>query len=120
MNMRKMRDFLKDDLRLSIDFSRSDQNRGLEPPPVQKEPRDDQGRIPLPLDLPAESVDLVQALGGRRSHRAWTGKEISLAELGFLLWATQGVRRNAGPGRVFRTVPSAGRQIGRASCRERV
>ena len=108
MNMRKMRDFLKDDLRLSIDFSRSDQNRGLEPPPVQKEPRDDQGRIPLPLDLPAESIDLVQALGGRRSHRAWTGKEISLAELGFLLWATQGVRRNAGPGRVVRTVPSAG------------
>ena len=79
MNMRKMRDFLKDDLRLSIDFSRSDQNRGLEPPPVQKEPRDDQGRIPLPLDLPAESVDLVQALGGRRnvlrSEERRVGKE---------------------------------------------
>lgn len=108
MNVKKMRDFLKDDLRLTIDFSRSDQNRGVPAPPVQKEPRADQARISLPLDFPAQNIDLMQALDGRRSCRAWSGQEISLGELSFLLWATQGVRKNAGPSRMFRTVPSAG------------
>lgn len=111
MNMRTMRDFLKDDLRLQLDFSRSDQNRGIMPPPVQKPVRADQTLISLPDD-PASAfagrMDLVRALAGRKSHRAWRDEPLSPEELGFLLWAVQGVRGKRGITSVFRTVPSAG------------
>lgn len=111
MNMRRMRDFLKDDLRLQLDFSRSDQNRGLNPPPVQKPVRAGQTVVALPDGADAAFVgriDLVRALAARKSHRAWRAEPLSLGELGFLLWAVQGVRRKGGPASVFRTVPSAG------------
>ena len=111
MNMRLMRDFLKDDLRLQLDFSRSDQNRGIVPPPVQKPVREGQVVVPLPGDVSetfAGRIDLVRALAARKSHRAWREEPLSPEELGFLLWAVQGVRRKGGPASVFRTVPSAG------------
>lgn len=110
-DMKSMRDFLKDDLRLLIDFSRSDQNRGVAPPPVQKPPRQDQAVIPLPQDPVGEfagRIDLTRALAGRKSHRAWREESVGVDELGFLLWAVQGVRRKGGAASVFRTVPSAG------------
>lgn len=110
-DMNAMRDFLKDDLRLFLDFSLSDQNRGVAPPPVQKPPREGQEITSLPAD-PARAfegrLDLVMALAGRKSHRAWREEPLSLDELGFLLWAVQGVRRKGGTASVFRTVPSAG------------
>ena len=110
-DMSAMRDFLKDDLRLLLDFSRSDQNRGVAPPPVQKPPREGQEITPLPAD-PARAfegrLDLAMALAGRKSHRAWREEPLGLDELGFLLWAVQGVRRRGGAASVFRTVPSAG------------
>ena len=34
------REFLKDTLRLQIDFRQTDQNLGQEPPPLQKPPRE--------------------------------------------------------------------------------
>jgi SagB-type dehydrogenase family enzyme len=111
MSMRAMREFLKDDLRLQLDFSRSDQNRGIAPPPVQKAVRQDQKVIALPDAANAAfagHVDLVQALAARKSHRSWRDEPLSPEELGFLLWAVQGVRRKGGPASVFRTVPSAG------------
>lgn len=109
--MKAMRDFLKDDLRLRIDFSRSDQNLGVAPPPVQKATRPGQSIVALPPEPHASfagCTDLAQALQKRCSHRVWQKNPLNLTELGFLLWAVQGVRKNAGPSRVFRTVPSAG------------
>jgi SagB-type dehydrogenase family enzyme len=109
--MRTMRDFLKDDLRLQLDFSLSDQNRGIAPPPVQKPVLAGQQIILLPRDPVASfagRVDLAHALASRKSHRAWNEESLSIEELGFLLWAVQGVRRKGGPASVFRTVPSAG------------
>ncbi len=111
MSMQTMRAFLKDDLRLQLDFSRSDQNRGIAPPPVQKAVRQGQTVVSLPGDAVSAFVgriDLVQALAARKSHRAWRDEPLSLEELGFLLWAVQGVRKKGGPASVFRTVPSAG------------
>lgn len=110
-DMRAMRDFLKDDLRLLIDFSRSDQNRGVAPPSVQKPAPPGQRVSLLPPDPAgtfAGRMDLAKALAGRKSHRAWRDEPVSLDELGFLLWAVQGVRRKGGAASVFRTVPSAG------------
>ena len=52
--------------------------------------------------------DLQAAIGGRQSHRRFTSESLSLDELAFLLWATQGVRQFLHEAAVLRTVPSAG------------
>ncbi len=103
--------FLKDSVRLNIDFYSTDQNRGLPPPPVEKPYSADAQRIKL---VPASEmktisgVNIYTAIGNRRSRRAFSRKALTLKELSFLLWATQGVRKVADSGSVFRTVPSAG------------
>ena len=42
------REFLKDNLRLTINFARTEQNRGVAPPPIEKPPRPDQQVVALP------------------------------------------------------------------------
>lgn len=109
--MKRHRDFLKDDLRLQIDFHLTDQNRGISPPPIQKPPSADQQKYILP-DIndfsDFEEKTLVSAIRNRQSHRRFTTEALRLNELGFLLWATQGVRTELQPGFALRTVPSAG------------
>lgn len=105
------RDFLKDTLRLQIDFRRTDQNRGLAPPPVEKPARPGQELIPLPGPesfTAFAGTDLVDAIASRRSHRRFRENALTLQELAFLLWATQGVRQVLDHGHALRTVPSAG------------
>ncbi len=51
---------------------------------------------------------MTEAIRRRASRRRFAPEPLSLDELAFLLWATQGVRAKAGPGTVLRTVPSAG------------
>ncbi len=105
------RDFLKDSLRLKINFYQTDQNQGLEPPPVQKPKQPEQELIELPGQdgwQDFAGTDLLEAIGSRRSHRRFLDEPLSLAELALLLWATQGVKGVIGPGSALRTVPSAG------------
>jgi SagB-type dehydrogenase family enzyme len=105
------RAFLKDSLRLQIDFAQTDQNRGVQPPPLQKPLRKDQRPIPLPGQDSFDALrgtDLVDAIGQRRSHRRFNDQPLSLAELSWLLWATQGITEILAPGCALRTVPSAG------------
>lgn len=94
----------------------TDQQRGLPPPDIEK---------PCPagafvVDLVAPEaftvgqMPLIEAIRSRRSRRSFTGGRLTLEELSFLLWATQGVRRNetGAPVRrgaaVLRTTPSGG------------
>ena len=103
--------FLQDTIRQEIDFTQTDQQLGVEPPPLEK---------PFPngarrLDLPSidqwkgiEPMDLAKAIAVRQSHRSFTVEPLTLDELSFLLWATQGVRNRQGRGPILRTVPSAG------------
>ncbi len=105
------RDFLKDTLRLHINFAATDQNRGIAPPPVEKPPRAGQAQFPLPAPdtfRDFAGTDLVDAIANRRSHRRFLDAPLTLQELAFLLWATQGVRQTLDPGHALRTVPSAG------------
>ena len=102
--------FLTDLIREEVDFRLTDQNRGVEPPAVQKAVPADGRVIPLP---PLESLaippcDLQRAIANRESRRKFTGGPLTLAELAFLLWATQGVRQVLHEAAVLRTVPSAG------------
>lgn len=95
------------------DFSQTDQNKGVEAPPVEKPyPREAQL-----IDLPPkgewknlQEIDLISALDKRESRRNYLDNPLSQEELSFLLWATQGIRGRPFPsrGHAFRTVPSAG------------
>ena len=63
--------FLKDSIRLAIDFSQTDQSSGIAPPPLEKPYAADSERIDL---VPHHDwrnispVDLVSAIENRRSH----------------------------------------------------
>lgn len=107
----KLRYFLKDKVRQTIDFYLTDQNRGVEPPPVEKPYPSGAAVIDLtPADQLQEipAMDVFTAIQNRRSRRSFRGAALSLRELSFLLWATQGIRKKAGKDTAFRTVPSAG------------
>lgn len=102
--------FLKDLIREEVDFSLTAQNRGLRPPPVQKPAPSGSRFISLPAVASGGiySCDLQTAIANRESHRRFTADPLSLEELSFLLWATQGVRAVLHEAAVLRTVPSAG------------
>ena len=103
--------FLKDSIRQEIDFSKTDQYRGVEPPPLEKPYPADAKRIGLPPVGQWEGIKkvaLMTAIGDRQSRRNFSSEPLTLDELSFLLWATQGVRQQITHGAVLRTVPSAG------------
>ena len=107
----RYREFLRDTIRQQIDFSTTDQSRGVALPPLEKPfPADAQRHDLTPVGKWAgiKPVDVAAAIGNRRSHRSFAPGPLGLDELSFLLWATQGVRKQIGPGAVLRTVPSAG------------
>ena len=107
--IKALRRFLMDDVRLQTDFSRSDQNRGVPMPAVQKELKPDDKMILLPnwKDRIVVRGTLDELIAMRKSIRKFLPLALSAEELSYLLWATQGVRK-AIPGRVLRNVPSAG------------
>lgn len=109
--MQQYRSFLKDTIRKQTDFSQTDQNRGIDAPPIEKPYPPDALRIDLVSpgkweDIPG--VDLATAIGNRQSRRRYLQQPLTLEELSFLLWATQGLRGKPAGGHAFRTVPSAG------------
>jgi len=91
-------------------IGKSDQEKGLPQPPLELPP--DPGKpliaLPLPATLDIPPVDLRTAIERRRSIRAFAREPLSLAELSFLLWCTQGVQQTTGSYWTMRTVPSAG------------
>jgi len=91
-------------------LGRSDQDRGLPQPPLEipPDPRKKIIDLPEPASLQVLPIDLRTAIERRQSVRAYIRKPLSISELAFLLWCTQGVRRVAGTNATFRTVPSAG------------
>ncbi len=108
---KNFRSFLKDSIRKTIDFSTTDQGRGLKPPPVEKPYHPEDKRINLirPGDWKSiQEVSVEAAIAQRQSRRSYTEDAIKLEELSFLLWATQGLREQKSAVTNFRTVPSAG------------
>lgn len=68
--------------------------------------------VALPMDFAdiINDCSILELLESRISRRSYSEKELSLKELSFLLWSTQGIRRITGETQKtsFRTVPSAG------------
>ena len=93
-----------------------DQYQGVPMPAFQKPPPAGAPLIDLvaPEALTAKTLcagqtTLIDAINARKSHRAYTDEPLSLAELSWLLWATQGVKGYRKDGAAtYRTVPSAG------------
>ncbi len=109
MNLEQYRYFLKDSIRKTIDFSKTHQSRGVKAPPIEKPYSPDSKRVEL---ITADwdeffNISLSKAIKNRESRRKYNNKPLTLLELSFLLWATQGVRMLAG-NYAFRNVPSAG------------
>jgi SagB-type dehydrogenase family enzyme len=105
------RNFLKDSIRKTIDFSTTDQSRGINPPPAEKPCNPEDRRINLikPGDWKSvHKVSVEAAIAQRKSRRSYTTEAMNLEELSFLLWATQGLRGKRSAVRNYRTVPSAG------------
>jgi SagB-type dehydrogenase family enzyme len=105
------RKVIKADLWEEWDNLEKDQEKKIPPPPAQKPYPEEAQLIDLvpPADLTVGRMPLIEAIKRRRSHRQFTSDPLTLEELSFLLWATQGVSRNIRDGqRVLRTVPSAG------------
>lgn len=105
------RKFLKSDRWEEWRQSETDQKRKAPAPPVQK-PYPATAELidlPAPQTLTLGQMPLVEALRRRRSRRKFTAEPLSLDELSFLLWATQGVSQMIANNKAtLRTVPSGG------------
>ena len=109
--LQQYRSFLKDTIRKQIDFSQTDQNRGIAPPPIEKPFSPEAVRIDLLKEdswRNIAAVNLSEAIRNRKSRRVFLNRALKLDELSFLLWATQGIRHQIDQGHAYRTVPSAG------------
>lgn len=107
----QFRYFLKDSVRQKINFRLTDQSKGKQPPPIEKPFPESSQRIDLIKKdnwKGISNIDLVTAINNRKSHRHFKSAPLSLEELSFLLWATQGIKKVAAEGTAYRTVPSAG------------
>jgi SagB-type dehydrogenase family enzyme len=88
----------------------TDQKKKLPSPPIVKPFSEDTGYIDLikPQNLDIGKMPLKVTIGMRRSRRKYSNDSLSLEELSFLLWATQGIQEVRNSGSNLRTVPSGG------------
>ena len=91
----------------------SDQSKGLSSPPLEMEYDSTKTLIPLvePENMNLEEISLRKCIEQRESIRKYSDKPLNLTELSWLLWTTQGIKKDLT--RQVRTVtlrnvPSAG------------
>ena len=104
------RDFMKSNFQMLEGIS-TDQQLNLHQPPLQKPVQPGAELIPLPKANAATltQTDIFACIKRRRSVRKYVRESLSLEELSFLLWTTQGVQRVFGNNySTFRPVPSGG------------
>ena len=89
----------------------SDQNLKKPQPPLVKARMTDGPMIPLPREFDTLELNsnILSVIYNRKSSRVYTQESMSLLELSFLLWATQGVKGIRGKNyATLRTVPCGG------------
>lgn len=91
-------------------LSESLQRQGVPIPPLEYayDPTAELIVLPDPETLPAYPIDLRKAIDQRCTLRRYQETALTLDELTFLLWTTQGVKSVTKRPVTFRTVPSAG------------
>lgn len=104
------RDFMKGYSSRHYDDFESDQELKLPQPPLVKAQVTDQA-MPLPRNFSDLDMqhDFITLLTERKSSRVYTQQPISLLQLSFILWASQGIKDIRGKSyATLRTVPSGG------------
>ena len=104
-------EFLRSDRWPEWSSFQTDQRLGKPHPPLEKPVPQGAKRIdlPAPETLKLGQMPLVEAIRRRRSRRKFSATPLTLDELSFLLWATQGVQEIDKKGIWARhTVPSGG------------
>lgn len=88
----------------------TESERQLPPPPPERPvPQGARAlRLPEPGLLPDKEINFLEMVEMRSSVRAYSDERLTLDELSFLLWCTQGVKMALPTGGTMRTVPSAG------------
>jgi len=88
----------------------SDQTQGFPAPPLENALPKDTRIIPLPksTDIKLPSLDLRNAIEQRRSVRHFVRDPLTIEELAYLCWCTQGIVEVKAPFYTLRNVPSAG------------
>lgn len=109
---RFMHGYHDDDIYADSDFNPSDQQLRLPQPPLCKSAMaEDSAKTMLSLDFSELDLknDVISLIRDRRSARVYTEEDMSLEELSFLLWATQGIKSIRGKSyATIRTVPCGG------------
>ena len=88
----------------------TDQELKKPQPPLAKAPMTGDTRD-LPHDFSGMEIDndFLHVINSRKSHRVYTDEPITLTQLSYLLWCTQGVKRVRGKSyATLRTVPGGG------------
>jgi len=110
--MSEYRKYLRNQTLAGMSEMETDMMKGLPIPPIEKPCPDGARTIELPPHEACRSMStttLVDAIANRESRRLFSGEALSLDQLAFLLWATQGVRGLIRDGLVtLRNVPSGG------------
>ncbi len=105
----EQREFLKTDFKV-LKGIKTGAAKG-EPQPLAEKPAEEGAKL-ISLPAPEKSVlikeNVFDCIGDRKSVRTYTDEDITIEELSYLLWATQGVRGQNANGKYMRTVPSAG------------
>jgi len=108
--IKQQREWMKSGFAESEDME-SDQQLKLPQPSLQKPYDENTHKIDLPIVNKSilTNINIFDIFNERISHRSFSSEYISLSELSFLLWATQGVKTVKGDNyATLRTVPSAG------------
>jgi SagB-type dehydrogenase family enzyme len=93
-----------------IDLGGTDQSKNSPNPPLEIDYDKNLERMTLtePTDLIISPQSLREVIENRTSIRNYSNTSLTLSELSWLLWATQGVRKIIPKTRTYRNVPSAG------------
>lgn len=91
-------------------LSESYQSQGKQQPPLELDYDLTKPiiKLPSPDSLKYGQTPLIEVINSRRSVRQYSGEALSLEELSYLLWCTQGVKKVSRGVATLRTVPSAG------------
>ena len=91
-------------------LGKTDEEKKLTQPPLEQpfDSRKPQIDLPSPSEIDEVFIDLRKVIEERKSVRTYHEKPLSLVELSWLLWCTQGVKQISERPSTIRTVPSAG------------
>jgi SagB-type dehydrogenase family enzyme len=103
------RSFLKTDF-TEFKNRKTDRMIGLPQPVIEKpyDPRSEIIHLPEISNQVLKKENILECMKDRRSIRLYSQESISLEELSYILWATQGITGTSPAGLTLRTVPCSG------------